>query len=311
MRTAILLLCVMLEGCTVAQPDVGGRPGTSPGPSFGSWVYQLQGYPQGGLAAIATSGADLAVIDLARDAASDYFTRAEIDRLHQQGMIVLAYFEIGSIEDFRPEYAVVEQQAPDLLLNPWLEWPGETFVRYWDSRWWDLVIKGRIDKAVAAGFDGVYLDTPLAYEAIDLALVPGETRATLAARMVDLIAKISAYGKGGVRDFLIVPQNSPELGYARFDDPSSGTNSSYLSAVDGIGMEELYYLATDTPCDRSWCSENLAATRMLEASGKFVLSVDYAVQPAHVQDACARAQAEHFTEYVTTVALDRLAPLCP
>lgn len=311
---AILLSClaIALGGCTFAQfgtatPPRAHRPSSG---GYGSWVVQLQGYPHGKLDGVAVSGADLAVVDLARDAARDYFTRSDIDALHRRGMTVLAYFEIGSIEDFRPAYPVIQQRAPDLVLNEWQAWPGEYFVKYWDARWWDLVIRKRLDRAAAAGFDGVYLDTPLAYEQIDLALVPGQTRASLAGKMVDLIAEIGAYAHAGGRNLLVVPQNSPELGYLHFDDPSSGPNPEYLAAIDGIGMEELYYLATDEPCTQPWCPANLAATRMLASHGKFVLSIDYAVKAADVKNACRRAQSDGFTEYVTTVALDSLSALC-
>ena len=145
-------------------------------------VFQLQNYRDDRLDALARAGFSLAVIDLARDAGSSYFTADEISRLKRSGTKVLAYFEIGSIENFRPDFAYLRQHDGDLFLNPWPSWPGEYFVRYWDPRWWNLAIKPRIDRALAAGFDGVYLDTPLAYEELDLGLVPGETRATSPAR---------------------------------------------------------------------------------------------------------------------------------
>ncbi len=37
-------------------------------------------------------------------------------------------------------------------------------------------MRPRVDQALQAGFDGVYLDTPLAYEELDLKLVQGENR---------------------------------------------------------------------------------------------------------------------------------------
>ena len=140
-------------------------------------VFQLQNYQNDRLDALARAGFSLAVIDLARDAGSSYFTADEISRLKRSGTKVLAYFEIGSIENFRPDFASLREHDGDLFLNEWPSWPGEYFVKYWDPRWWSLAIKPRIDRALAAGFDGVYLDTPLAYEELDLSLVPGEQRA--------------------------------------------------------------------------------------------------------------------------------------
>jgi len=99
---------------------------------------------------------------------------------------------------------------------------------------------------------------------------------------------------------LVVPQNSPEL--RAYD--------GYLGAIDGIGMEELFFLAHDEPCARSWCRENLANTRALRAAGKAVLAVDYATSAANVRTACDRYAVEGFAGAVTTRALDVINPPC-
>lgn len=265
-----------------------------------SWAYQLQGYPDGRLDTLARGRHQLAVVDLARDGHADYFTAAEIGALRRGGRRVLAYFEIGAIEDFRPEYAPIRRDAPDLVANEWPDWPGEYFVHYWDPRWWERVVRPRVDQALRAGFDGAYLDTPLAYEEIDLRATGGRDRTRLAAEMAALIVRISEYAKARRPGFLVVPQNSPEL----------RAQPGYPAAIDGIAMEELFYLATDEPCTRDWCAENLAHTRALRDAGKFVLAVDYAVRAEHVRAACGRYRAERFAGTVTVRELDRLTAPC-
>ncbi|MFY1691198.1 endo alpha-1,4 polygalactosaminidase [Plantactinospora sp. WMMB782] len=280
-----------------------GTPGAARPPAprtITNWAYQLQGYSGGGLDALTRGRYQLAVVDLARDAHTGYFTRAEIGALRRSGKRVLAYFEIGSIEDFRPEYPVLRRDAPDLLANEWPDWPGEYFVHYWDGRWWERVVRPRVDRALRAGFDGVYLDTPLAYEEISLDAAQGRDRARLAVEMAALVVRISRYAKARRPGFLIVPQNSPELRRQR----------GYTAAIDGIAMEELFYLAMDEPCTRDWCAENLAHTRALRDAGKFVLAVDYAVRADHVRAVCARYRAERFAGTVTVRELDRLTAPC-
>jgi cysteinyl-tRNA synthetase len=164
------------------------------------------------------------------------------------------------------------------------------------------VVRPRLDQALRAGFDGVYLDTPLAYEEIDLDLVDGRTRAGLAADMVDLIVRISTYAKQRRPGFWIVPQNSPELRLY---------GHGYTEAIDAIGMEELFFRATDDPCVEAYCLENLRNARALRDAGKLVLAVDYAVDPAAVAAACARYRAESFAGYVAVLELDRAGPACP
>lgn len=297
---ALLAVTALAVGGLIAARPGADRRGTAPPPAAGritSWAYQLQGYAEGRLDQLAEGPYQLAVVDLSRDGDADYFRADEIAAVRGTGKRVLAYFEIGSIEDFRPEYPGLPR---DLIADEWEDWPGEYFVRYWDERWWERVVRGRVDQALRAGFDGVYLDTPLAYEEIDLRFAQGRDRDALGRAMAGLIARISGYAKQRRPDFLIVPQNSPEL--RRF--------AGYTEAIDGIAMEELFFQATDKPCTGDWCAENLADTRALRDAGKFVLGVDYATRPADIRSACGRYRAERFAGTVTVLELDRLTPPC-
>ncbi|NUO55240.1 MAG: glycoside hydrolase [Hamadaea sp.] len=289
-RPAVVALALAAGGCTV--------PASAPAVSDDGWIYQLQGYPGGRLDEIVARRPPYAVIDLARDSAADYFHADEITSLRTAGTTVLAYFEIGGIEDFRADFPAVRDRG--LLLNEWPDWPGERFGRYWDPAWWDLVVRPRLDRALAAGFDGAYLDTPLAYEEIDLARVPVWDRDRLARAMSDLIVRISRYAKAVRPGFRIVPQNSPELRH----------QAGYTDAIDGVGIEELFYRATDERCEQRYCAENLADVEALRDDGKFVLAVDYAVNPGHVRTLCARYRKERFAGYVGVRELDRIGVSC-
>ena len=291
-----LAALIMLAACSSGGAGRNDPAPTHSDPAAAGWVYQLSGYPDGKLDAVVKAPGRYAVTDLARDGSSDYFSSAEIGRLRASGKRVLAYFTIGSIEDYRPEYS----QVTNLKLNRWDDWPDEYFVRYWSEQWWSAVMRPRLDQALKAGFDGAYLDVPNAYEEINLKLVPSETRDTLGAKMAQLIVRASAYAKAHRPGFQIVPQNSPEL--QRFP--------GYTAAIDGLGVEELSYLATDEKCTEDFCAENLDSVRALHRAGKFVLAVDYATRPGNVASACARDAAEEFYGYVTTVDLDHVTAPC-
>lgn len=260
--------------------------------SVENWVYQLSGYPNNQLTQIAGSDFDLAVIDLARDGSEDFFTFDEIQAVKVTGKVVLAYFEIGAIEDYRPEWPDV---PTDLMLGPVSGWPSEQYVKYWDSRWWTIVVQNRIDQALAAGFDGAYLDMVVTYEEIP-ANVAGTNRDDLAHKMVDLIVEVSAYAKSQNPDFKIVPQNSPEL----------YTYPGYLAAIDGLGMEELYILATDQSCTYNWCYENQTNAAAIHAAGKLVLTIDYANVPTNIDTAYTQSLTKGFVPYVSVRSLNVL-----
>ena len=283
--------CVVLAASSMASrraPEAGRAPtgdpaagrhtsgavaGPRPVRPLASWVYQLQGYPDDRLddarpARRSSSPSSTSPATRGRT----IFGADEIAALRASGKR-----GAGLLRDrqHRGVPAGVPGRCPaDLVLNRWEDWPKEYFVRYWDQRWWDGVVRPRLDQALRAGFDGVYLDTPLAYEEIDLDLVHGRTRDSLAADMVDLIVRISTYAKQRRPGLLDL---AAELARA------APRTAGYTEAIDGIGMEELFFLATDDPCVEAYCAENLRNTRALRDAGKLVLAVDYAVEPDNVR----------------------------
>ena len=297
---ATVVLSALLPSCTDTVPEPAPTSVTALAPtlvpgtddiwdSVDSWVYQLTGYQNDRLDQIAASAFDLAVIDLTRDGCVDTFTRSEIEAVQDAGKVVLAYFEIGAIEEYRPEWPDVPN---DLKLGAVSGWPSEQYVAYWDERWWPIV-QGRVDQAIAAGFDGAYLDMIVTYEEIP-ADAAGSDREDLAQKMVDLIARLSVYAKERAPSFKVVPQNSPEL----------HIYSGYLQAIDALGIEELYFLATDRACTRSWCYENQENAAAIRDAGKLVLTIDYADQDAAIASAYEQSRAAGFVPYVSVRSLD-------
>ncbi|MEU6252690.1 endo alpha-1,4 polygalactosaminidase [Streptomyces sp. NPDC047043] len=308
LRAVLYACCIaVFAGCAmpagVKQPDRtrAGTPAPTSPDEITNAVVQLQGYKDGKLDELARGRYQLAVIDLARDASASYFSADEISRLKQSGKKVLAYFEIGSLEWFRPDYPSFRKKNPDLIIGEWSDWPGEYFVKYWDRRWWEEAIKPRVDRAIAAGFDGVFLDTVVAYDEIDLHRLPGESRDDLGAKMVGLIRRISEYAKATKPGFWVFPLNAPEL----------QRHPGYRDAIDGIGVEGLFFQATDVPCNEDFCAPKLKATRALRRAGKIVFAVDYADRPQNIATACRNYRKEHFAGYVTVRDLDQVRPPCP
>ncbi len=262
-----------------------------------SWVYQLTNYSGGKLDELIAADFELAVIDLARDGGDDFFTGKEIEALKESGKITLAYFEIGAIEDFRPEWKSVPD---DLKAGPVEGWENEQYVRFWDPRWWPIV-QGRIDQAIGAGFDGAYLDLITAYEEIPNTGLGSEERAE---RMVALIAKVSKYAKSKQPNFKVVAQNCPELYTWSNWEPKP--NQVYLDAIDGIAIESVFFLAHDKPAKMGWCQENRQNATAIRATGKLALGVDYAKKPASIVDSYKRQREIGFVPYVSVVALDKI-----
>lgn len=261
------------------------------------WVYQLCDYRDDKLAEIQSTDFDLAVIDLSRDGGSGYFTAEEIKSVKDSGKIVLAYFMVGAIEDYRPEWKGI---PAELKMGKVGGWPREQYVKFWDERWWP-VVQGRIDQAIKSGFDGAYLDLITAYEEIPNSGLTSEQRAH---KMVDLIERISKYAKGKNPQFKIVPQNCPELYTWSYWEPK--LNKKYIATIDGLGLESVFYMAHDKSANKDWCMENRQNAIAIQKAGKLVLGVDYAKQKKNRIDGYKKQRAIGFVPYVSVVELNKV-----
>ncbi|MEA2012450.1 MAG: endo alpha-1,4 polygalactosaminidase [Verrucomicrobiota bacterium] len=260
-----------------------------------SWVYQLCNYKHDKLVEIAESDFDLAVIDLSRDGGNNYFAKQEIEAVKKSGKIVLAYFEITAIENYRPEWKNVPN---DLKAGSVEGWSKEQYVKFWDERWWPIV-KGRIDQALKAGFDGAYLDMITTYSEIPKSGIKTEERAY---KMVDLIARISKYAKSKNHNFKIVPQNCPELYTWTYWNPKP--NKKYINAIDALGIESVFYIAHDKPANMEWCKENRDNALAIKKAGKLIIGVDYAKKPKSIADAYKKQRKIGFVPYVSVEELN-------
>lgn len=121
-----------------------------------------------------------------------------------------------------------------------------------------------------------------------------ERRSDIAAgKMQDFVMDISKYAKGFNPDFIIIPQNGIELAFNNLN-PEEGLNASYLSAIDGIGVEELYYNGGYVP-DR----ERISMLRLLKPTKKVMVS-EYVTGDADISDAYSGNYNEGFIAFVRT-----------
>ena len=82
--------------------------------------------------------------------------------------MICAYMSVGEAEDYRDYWEESWNEDPP----PWIadvnqNWSGNYKVMYWTKPWRDILFGskgGYLDKIIATGFDGVYLDVVDAYE---------------------------------------------------------------------------------------------------------------------------------------------------
>lgn len=276
-RLLALVLAVFLFALTGCSNQSGLQENAD-----NDWLYQLQ---HTDLQAIAGSGYSTVVIDPTLDGTQETrYTKEEVSVLEKKKITAYAYLSIGEASAYLPYWKKawgsekagvlqVQPEAPDWLgKEPNPSWPESVNVRYWDEAWWGI-IEQELEQIVEAGFTGVYLDIVDGYlywgdpgsykQELKLSSDP-KTEKEAALRMIALVKRISEHAKKFDPGFQVIPQNAEMI--LDYDD------GSYLKAIDGIGIEDLWFdeeiASTDT-------YERLPYVQAFRDAGKDVLSVDY------------------------------------
>lgn len=291
MRTRLLLMVLMM-----VTAGGGARADLSSVRHFTYWLAN----PSPAL--ISASGFDMAVVDYSRDGSgAQAFSRDDVALMQRkpdgERRIVLSYLSVGEAEDYRfywkPEWSV---KAPSWLEAENPDWEGNFKVRYWDPDWKRIIFGGPdayLDRIIAAGFDGVYLDIIDAYWYFQ-----EKGRKTAAKEMTDFVMELAAYARAKVPGFRIVPQNAEDL----MVDPA------YLATVDGLGKEDAFFGwdGDGVPnADESiaWIMQHL---KLITEAGKPVFLIEYPSDPKRIREAYENGRDAGLIPYSTVRELDRM-----
>ena len=209
------------------------------------------------------------VIDYSKDGSDEKkFTYKEIQTIKNKNIIPLAYLSIGEAEDYRYYWKNKWYTSPPNWLereNP--NWNGNYKVKYWDKSW-KKIIFNYLDKIIAQGFSGVYLDIIDGYSYFSEKNYSTEK---VASEMIKLVVEIAKYSRKKISNFLIVPQNGEEI--LKYD-----YNNEYLNTISGLGIEDLFYYKT-TKKLKNYIDSRLNYILKIKNSGKFILVTDYIYNP--------------------------------
>ena len=111
-------------------------------------------------------------------------------------------------------------------------------------------------------------------------------------RMQQFIRDISSYAHKSNSQFMIIPQNGEELAFVD-TRPSKGLLNSFINAIDGFGIEELFYN------DRGKALNDRDRVSMLQTIGKRVkiMVADYVTNDADFSDSIAKSLKEGFIAF--------------
>lgn len=273
-----------------------------------SWGYQLQNLD---LARAAASPFDVLVVDYSRDGSAEKALRTkDLDKLRQKPgggrrRQVLAYLSIGEAESYRYYWDLAWETAkPDWLLSENPDWDENYAVCFWDPGWQRLMCgtaDSYLDKIIAAGFDGVYLDKCDVFEDLERReKKAAKSRADLEGDMVRFVVDLTRYAKSKAPGFLVVMQNAENL----------LEHEALRMSIDAIAKEELLYGLSGS--QRKNAKGEIAEARKLldraKSAGKPVFVVEYLDDPAKIAEAARHTDEAGYVLYIAPKdrELDRL-----
>lgn len=246
--------------------------------SVTSWLYHLGDVDTSEAARIAASSAGLVVIDYANssgDAPVPYTPDQLTAMRGSTDKLIVSYLSIGEAEDYRSYWKASWDSSPPSFLsasNP--EWPDNFKVKYWDPAWQNIIFN-YVDKIIAGGFNGLYLDVVDSFQYWEE--VAPKTGIDYRTEMAEFVAAIDEYATaklaalGDTRDFVILGQNGEEL----------ADNPTYLAHIDGLAKEDLqFYYANGNESSfntvpDTWLSGSIPFLEKAEAAGVEVFIVEY------------------------------------
>ena len=305
-RRAWKLVCGAAMVFALSLGSLGGSGGEGP---FGArsaeasydrpndFVYQLQNID---LNALGDTEFDLVIIDYSRDGSDEErFSADEIATLKNSpggSKRVLSYMSIGEAEDYRwyweKSWDADRNGKPDAGAPAWLgrsnpDWPGNYKVRYWDPAWQEIVYD-YVDKVLAAGYDGIYLDIIDAYEYWAPGGPGNPDRPTAEEDMVAFVKDIAGYARGNEPDFMVFVQNAEEL----------SRHSDYVQTVSGIGKEDLFYNGNRRKPGNE-VNYSIEQLDRFKDAGKPVLVTDYVTRRAKIDKFYEKARSHRYVPFAT------------
>ncbi|MCX7016112.1 MAG: endo alpha-1,4 polygalactosaminidase [Candidatus Sumerlaeota bacterium] len=339
LRFAILPICLALCVFLARGADTPAQSRPAAGSRFErlknakTWMYLIDDVSRkGAIEELANTGYDLIVLEptntLKGDEDWDSKGAVQSLRAARPGRIVLAYVSVAEAESYRTywqaDWKTPTKDGPGvpafLLMADPDGWSEDYPAAYWDPQWRDIAISGKdslLRKALADGYDGIYMDWVGAYEEPKVKAAAKKAGIDNPAQaMVDFILELRETARKEDPEFLVVAQNAPDL---LDEDPR------YAKAIDGVGAEDICFRGKanakwDSPKGGDIANrykDESSTARWTEQYQKYlkaglpVFTVDYCVNEDNARMAYEVEAKAGFVPLVTRVSLARLTTTPP
>ncbi|MEE8104332.1 MAG: endo alpha-1,4 polygalactosaminidase [Planctomycetota bacterium] len=315
-----VVLVALAEGCRGTPKETFSRPPRLD--EVRSWAIQLQGIEkEGAVEAIERATVDMVVLEPMRSVRGreSFPMKSVVARARGSRKLCLAYLNVGQAEDYRT-YWGAQWRAPTrekrghpgflLSVDP-DQWAGNYPVAYWDIRWRAVLFgsaDAMLDRILADGFDGAYLDWVLGYAEPSVAAAARRAGVEPARAMAELIRDLRVYARKKRPGFLIVAQNGADLGHRV---------PEYYGYIDAVAHEDLSFRGKatddwDDPESADSPTDEAASRALAKQLGQFrlrglpVFTLDYCIDPRNTAAATKRSRDAGFIPCISRTPLDRI-----
>lgn len=205
---------------------------------------------------VAKTGYDMVIVNEANKD-SVLFTKNDVAMMKSTGKVVLAEVSVGRAEAYRWYWDPSWNDSKPVWMGEEVTKNVHYVKQWWHPEWW-RISTGIIDRAIAAGYDGVVLDS------IDTYIELGASKA-MRDKMVDYVIALSQYAKKQQKGFLIVVKNAEIL----------GNIVQYTQYVDGIVKENLVFSAVGSRNPDAQIVKSARDLAEFKKSGLPVFIVEY------------------------------------
>jgi len=271
---AVLGAAAWLAPTVAVLTSLRDRPLEAALAGIAGWAMQLQGLD---VTTAARSSTDLLVIDELAGGARTHDLANSVKQLQAKPdgtrRLVLAHLSIGGSRSDR----------------------GERRARFWEQAWQARIAGGpssALDRVLAAGFDGVYLDHA------DVHRRWAGERASASEDLVDLVERIARQGRTWQPSFIVVLQNADEL----LDQPR------VRATLDAVARCDLLYgeRGSDVANPPEHVATRIAQLKRARRDGLPAFVMEHVTRSETVAEARRVLDDHGFLSYFAPRALDRL-----
>jgi uncharacterized protein (TIGR01370 family) len=281
----ILPLIIFLIGCGSVTAPTQAKDEQMETPYL--FLYGLHGFRYADLASDYRAKYYVVDVDDSR------LTAPQIAQLQKGGSQLYSYLSIGEAETYRDYWKKGwKPGSPDFILDENKDWQGNYRVKFWHKPWQELMIR-KAQMIAKMGYNGVYLDIVDGYQQDSVIQAYQGKESELRQEMEQFVMQISKATKAINPNFKVIPQNALEL----IADPvnTHQPNQPYLNAIDGLGVESLWYSDNEIA---DWTKWDLKYIKLAQQAGKFILATSYPTQPIKQQNFLNKALKEGLIPFV-------------